>query len=281
VNNSDQSELNAAATDQLVSVTGRRANALFNQQDRVAQEIPIALEFNGVAHAVMLATPNNLHDFALGFSLSEGILQQPSQLYDCEVIQQRDGIVIQMNIASAAFEQLKKHRRTMAGRTGCGLCGAENLSQVIRPLASLPAAKPSDCIFDANIISAALLGLGHHQPLQQVTGAVHAAAWCTANGQLKIVREDVGRHNALDKVIGALARDPSLKAASGFFVVTSRASFEMVQKTISAKVPLLVAVSAATAFAVQIANDNNLSLIGFARDQDLVVYTHPERIIFN
>jgi FdhD protein len=222
-----------------------------------------------------------LHDFALGFSLSEGILQQPSQLYDCEVIQQRDGIVIQMNIASAAFEQLKKHRRTMAGRTGCGLCGAENLSQVIRPLASLPAAKPSDCIFDANIISAALLGLGHHQPLQQVTGAVHAAAWCTANGQLKIVREDVGRHNALDKVIGALARDPSLNAASGFFVVTSRASFEMVQKTISAKVPLLVAVSAATAFAVQIANDNNLSLIGFARDQDLVVYTHPERIIFN
>ena len=243
--------------------------------DWVADEVPVALEYNGVSHAVMLATPLDLEDFALGFSLSEGILQGPDELYGVEELPGPQGITLKLEIASGAFARLKERRRTLAGRTGCGLCGTESLAHVARDLPQLPA--PEGQVLRREAIAHAMSQFCEQQTLQQATGAVHAAAWCSADGELRWLREDVGRHNALDKLIGALARR-GVKAGEGFIAVTSRASFEMVQKTAMAGVPLLAAVSAPTSFAVATATQAGMTLVGFARGQDLVVYCHPERL---
>jgi FdhD protein len=164
----------------------------------------------------------------------------------------------------------------MSGRTGCGLCGTESLSQVHRELPPLPT-PPDAPLLQRQAISRAMAQLQALQTLQQATGAVHAAAWCSAAGEVQWLREDVGRHNALDKLIGALAR-AGVDASTGFIAVTSRASFEMVQKAVSARVPLLAAVSAPTSLAVKTAALSRLTLVGFVRQQDLVVYAHPERL---
>ncbi len=244
--------------------------------DWVADEVPVALEYNGVSHAVMLATPLDLEDFALGFSLSEGILQSPDELYGLEELPGPQGITLKLDIAGAAFARLKERRRTLAGRTGCGLCGTESLAHVARDLAALPPAGEGQ-VLRHEAIARAMSRFCEQQTLQQATGAVHAAAWCSADGELRWLREDVGRHNALDKLIGALARS-GIDARQGFIAVTSRASFEMVQKTAMAGVPLLAAVSAPTSFAVATATQANMTLVGFARGEDLVVYCHPERL---
>ena len=254
-------------------VRGVRAGLSFTLQDWVADEVPVALEFNGVSHAVMLATPLDLEDFALGFSLSEGLLQSADQLYSVEEEASELGITLHCKIAGEAFAKLKERRRTMAGRTGCGLCGTESLAQVTRELPQLKAGGQ----LDRSAIARAMAQFCERQTLQQATGAVHAAAWCTSQGEVKWLREDVGRHNALDKLIGALARQ-KIDASQGFIAVTSRASFEMVQKAASAGVPLLAAVSAPTSFAVATAERAGMTLVGFAREQDLVVYCHPERL---
>jgi len=243
--------------------------------DWVADEVPVALEYNGVSHAVMLATPLDLEDFALGFSLSEGILQGPDELYGVEEVPGPQGITLKLEIASAAFARLKERRRSLAGRTGCGLCGTESLAHVARDLPALPANEGQ--VLRREAIAHAMSQFCEQQTLQQATGAVHAAAWCSADGELRWLREDVGRHNALDKLIGALAR-MGVEASEGFIAVTSRASFEMVQKTAMAGVPLLAAVSAPTSFAVATATQAGMTLVGFARGQDLVVYCHPERL---
>ncbi len=243
--------------------------------DWVADEVPVALEYNGVSHAVMLATPLDLEDFALGFSLSEGILQGPDELYGVEEQPGPQGITLKLEIASGAFARLKERRRTLAGRTGCGLCGTESLAHVARDLPALPATGGQ--VLRREAIAHAMSQFCEQQTLQQATGAVHAAAWCSADGELRWLREDVGRHNALDKLIGALAR-MGVEASEGFIAVTSRASFEMVQKTAMAGVPLLAAVSAPTSFAVATATQAGMTLVGFARGQDLVVYCHPERL---
>nr|WP_269632421.1 formate dehydrogenase accessory sulfurtransferase FdhD [Pelomonas sp. BJYL3] len=243
--------------------------------DWVADEVPVALEYNGVSHAVMLATPLDLEDFALGFSLSEGILQGPDELYGVEEQPGPQGITLKLEIASGAFARLKERRRTLAGRTGCGLCGTESLAHVARDLPALPATGGQ--VLRQEAIAHAMSQFCEQQTLQQATGAVHAAAWCSADGELRWLREDVGRHNALDKLIGALAR-MGVQASEGFIAVTSRASFEMVQKTAMAGVPLLAAVSAPTSFAVATATQAGMTLVGFARGQDLVVYCHPERL---
>ncbi|MBB2487388.1 formate dehydrogenase accessory sulfurtransferase FdhD [Mitsuaria sp. WAJ17] len=243
--------------------------------DWVADEVPVALEYNGVSHAVMLATPLDLADFALGFSLSEGILQGPQELYGVEEVPGPQGITLKLEIASGAFLRLKERRRSLAGRTGCGLCGTESLAHVARDLPELPASGGQ--VLRGEAIAHAMSQFCEQQTLQQATGAVHAAAWCSAEGELRWLREDVGRHNALDKLIGALAR-MGVKASEGFIAVTSRASFEMVQKTAMAGVPLLAAVSAPTSFAVATATQAGMTLVGFARGQDLVVYCHPERL---
>ncbi len=259
---------------QAVPVSGVRGGKPYALQDWLADEVPVALEFNGISHAVMLATPLDLEDFALGFALSEGILRTAAELFSVDEEASELGITLKMQVSGAAFDRLKLHRRSMTGRTGCGLCGTESLSQVARELPPIPA-RPA---IRREAVSRAMAQLSSRQTLQQATGAVHAAAWCHAEGDLGFVREDVGRHNALDKVIGALARKPA-DASAGFMVVTSRASFEMVHKAVSAGVPLLAAVSAATTYAVSTAERSGLTLLGFARGADFVVYTHPERLV--
>ncbi|MEO8023492.1 formate dehydrogenase accessory sulfurtransferase FdhD [Polaromonas sp.] len=258
---------------QALRVTGKRKGLPFETQDWVADEVPVALEFNGISHAVMLATPLDLDDFALGFSLSEGILSGPHELYGVEQEVSEAGITLQLEVASGAFARLKDRRRTMAGRTGCGLCGTESLTQVARQLPVLA----SGPVFRSEAVACAMNELRALQVLQQATGAVHAAAWCAADGQVRLLREDVGRHNALDKLVGALAIG-GIAAGDGFIAVTSRASFEMVQKTVLAGAPLLAAISAATSLAAATAQASGLTLAGFVRDEDLVVYSHPERI---
>jgi FdhD protein len=234
--------------------------------DCIAQEVPVALVFNGISHAVMMASPADLLDFALGFSLTEGILQHPDELYDIEVVQEERGISVQMHISAERLAQLKQHRRSLTGRTGCGLCGTESLEQAIRPVPRVQAPELTD-----QAIQHALASLKQHQPLQASTGATHGAAWCNSAGEILLAREDVGRHNALDKLIGALVKT-DLPRAGGFALVSSRASYEMVQKSCSAGFGALVAVSAPTALAIEQARLAGLMLVGFARSGRHVIY---------
>jgi len=240
----------------------------------LAVEAPIALQYNGIAHAVMLATPLDLEDFALGFSLSEGILAEPGELYGVEWQETAPGWTIDLAIAAGAFARLKERRRTLAGRTGCGICGTESLSQVLRPLPELPLGTPA---LGPAALAAAAAALAAHQPLQQRTGATHGAAWCATDGRILALREDVGRHNALDKLIGALVRG-RVARDQGFALITSRASVEMVQKAASAGIAVLAAVSAPTTLALEVAERCGLTLIGFARGNRFSAYSHRERL---
>jgi len=247
-------------------------------QDSVAQERPVALEYNGLSHAVMLATPDHLADFALGFSLTEGLVDRAEQVYGIDIDDSPAGLTLRIEVASACFARFKDQRRSLAGRTGCGLCGAENLAQAVRQV------KPvgGTARFSPQALSRGMGQLRAHQPLLSATGATHAAGWCDASGQLHLAREDVGRHNALDKLIGALLRPGQplpAQAGSGFIVVTSRASHEMAQKAAAAGVPLLAAVSGVTELAVHTAEAAGLSLLGFARGDDFSIYTHAQRVI--
>lgn len=255
------------------AVSGLRGGAVFEITDWVAEEVPVALVYNGVSHAVMLATPGDLEDFAVGFSCSEGIVDNPAQIYDIEVQEGERGISIALDIASACFARLKDRRRSLAGRTGCGLCGTDSLEQAVRT----PRLLTSTVQFEAAAVSRALARMRERQLLLGVTGASHAAAWCTAAGEITLLREDVGRHNALDKLLGAAAR-AHLPVHEGFMAVTSRASYEMVQKTASAGVSLLAAVSGVTGLAIDTAQCCGVTLLGFARGQDLSVYSHAGRI---
>jgi FdhD protein len=240
-------------------------------EDRVIEECPVALVYNGISHAVMMATPVDLEDFALGFSLSEGILSGPEQLLGVDIIDTEQGIEVRLDILTVAFETLKGRRRQLAGRSGCGLCGKESLGQALVPLPELPAALP----ISAAAITQAVSGLRGQQFLQQETGASHAAAWCSPGGDILLLREDVGRHNALDKLIGALRCKRSCvaeEAAEGFVLITSRASYEMVAKCAVTGLGALVALSAATSMAVDAAVAANVSLVGFAAGQAPVLY---------
>jgi FdhD protein len=236
--------------------------------------VPVAFEYNGISHAVMLATPADLEDFALGFSLSEAIVADASDFHGVEIHAAEAGITLAIDIAGAAFAHLKERRRTLAGRTGCGICGTESLDQVLRPLPALAAEAPR---VTAAALAAAHARLPGVQRLQRDTGAAHGAAWCLADGTLVCAREDVGRHNALDKLIGALARART-DTSAGFALITSRASVEMVQKSATAGIALLAAVSAPTALAVRVADACGQTLIGFARGASFSVYTHPHRV---
>ncbi|MFY1915420.1 formate dehydrogenase accessory sulfurtransferase FdhD [Achromobacter xylosoxidans] len=256
-------------------VTRVRAGAIapHAEGDRLAEETPVALEFNGISHATMLATPADLEDFAVGFSLSEDIIDSVADVRGIDVLPQCDGIVVQIEISSACEARLKSRRRAMAGRTGCGLCGVETLPEVLRPVAPVPAGAP----LPVGAVLRAMRDMRARQALHDLTGATHAAGWADASGAVALVREDVGRHNALDKLVGALARQ-ALSAAHGVVLVSSRASFEMVQKTAAAGVGILAAVSAPTALAVRLADSAGIALLGFLRDDDATLYSHPERI---
>jgi FdhD protein len=252
------------------SVTNWRGGRVQVLSDWLAEEAPVALVFNGISQAVMMATPADFEDFALGFGLTEGLLLDASELYGVEVAQACEGIEVQMEVSSACLARLKERRRTLAGRTGCGLCGTDSLAQVRR---TLPTVVPLPLAREA--LAQAQRTLRSWQSMQQLTGASHAAAWCNAQGDVQVVREDVGRHNALDKLVGALVRE-RVEAAAGFICITSRASFEMVQKAAMAGVGTLAAVSAPTALAVDTAVQCGLALAGFVRGDDFVAYTQPQ-----
>jgi FdhD protein len=255
------------------AVTRHQAGKVEVRTDVIAEEVPIALVYNGVSHAVMLATPQDLEDFALGFSLTEGILDEPSDLYAMEIIPQAEGIALQLEVATACFQRLKEKRRSMTGRTGCGICGSESLEQALR----IPVHKLKQrTVISGQVISLAFANIRQQQKLQVSTGATHASAWINQKGEVELVREDVGRHNALDKLIGALAKIE--RRSEGFVLTTSRASYEMVQKTASAGINILAAISAPTGLAIRIAEQCDLTLVGFARENSYVVYSHPENI---
>lgn len=239
----------------------------------VAVEVPVALVYNGAPHVVMLATPSDLADFALGFSLSEGILASPEELNGCEIEEGEEGIQVSLEIAPERFAALAERRRNMTGRTGCGLCGVDSLTQVARPLKRVPMRGK----IGIAAIRKALEDLPAWQKINRETGAVHAAGWADADGTLRLVREDVGRHNALDKLIGTLARD-GVDPQSGFALITSRCSFEMVQKSATFGIPLLVAISAPTSLALEIAERCRVTLVALARRDSVTVYVDPGRI---
>ncbi|MET3133893.1 FdhD protein [Oxalobacteraceae bacterium GrIS 1.11] len=242
------------------------------ETDKVAEEIPVALVFNGISHAVMMATPLDLEDFALGFSLSERIVDEPGQIYDIDSEQGAAGIELRLTIASECFMRLKEKRRNLAGNTGCGLCGLESLAAL--ELAPPPVAA-GPVITKAALVRA-FDALQTLQPLNALTGAMHAAAWVGLDGAILAVREDVGRHNALDKLIGSLARAPR---APGFAIMSSRASYELVQKAARADIGLLATISAPTTLAVRMAEQAGICLVGFVRGQACVAYAHAERLL--
>lgn len=243
-------------------------------KDMLAEEVPVALEYNGLSHAVMLATPADLEDFALGFSLTEGIIAHPSEWYGSDIWQMQDGIRIAIDIASERFQGLKERRRNLTGRTGCGLCGTESLEYAVRQ----PHAVQSTASFTVPELHAGFEQMMALQALKQLTGATHAAAWMDKDGTVALLREDVGRHNALDKLIGILTTRKT-DFSSGAALVTSRASYEMAQKCASVGIGMLAAVSAPTALAARFAEKSNLTLIGFARSQGMTIYTKPDRVL--
>lgn len=244
------------------------------EQDYIAEEVPVSLVYNGNPHVVMLATPTNLEDFALGFSLTEGIIRNAEELLSTRVYNRSNGIEVQLKIPAERFQCLADKGRNLTGRTGCGLCGASTLKQAIRP------ANPvhGGLAVTADELTAALADIKQQQRINKLTGSVHAAAWAIPGAGLVAVREDVGRHNALDKLIGSLVR-MGKKPDSGFMVVTSRASYEMVQKAAWFGTTLLATISAPTGLAIRLANESGLTLVGFARADQHVVYTHPQRLI--
>jgi formate dehydrogenase accessory protein FdhD len=270
-------ESEAAKLQQPVAEAGyrllRRDGSSEAQAEPVAEEVPVAMVYNGLSHVVMMASPTDLEDFALGFSLTEGIVGSKSEFGGCEIARAGEGIEARIEISGRAFFRLKEHRRALQGRTGCGLCGVESLDQALRDLPKLD----SELRVGAQAIHRALDALPGLQGLNRITHALHAAAFCQPDGRIVGVREDVGRHNAFDKLIGALARD-GIDAGSGFAVITSRCSFEMAQKAISAGIPVLAAVSAPTHLAIKLAGNHDLTLLALARSDSMKLFTGMRRI---
>ena len=245
---------------------------LTEKEDELAVEIPVSLVYNGISHAVMMCSPKNLEDFALGFSLTEGIIDKPSDIYGIDVIEACNGIEVQIELSSRKFMTLKD-RRNLTGRTGCGICGTEQLNQVYKHFPKLE----QTFQFDINRLDSCLTTLQIHQQLAKQTGATHACAFFDLQGNMLAIREDVGRHVALDKLLGWYAKTDK---PQGFILASSRASYEMVQKTIACGIEMLVTISAATDLAVKMANEHNLTLIGFAREGRGNVYCGKVRLKF-
>lgn len=241
--------------------------------DLVAEEVPVALVYHDVPHVVMLATPADLEDFGVGFTLSEGLVERAAEIRGVEVARGEGVADVRITVAWERFTQLLQRRRNLTGRTGCGLCGAETAADAIRECARVP---PGITV-TAGQMHAAIEQLSQWQPINARTGSVHAAAWVLPGAGIQLAREDVGRHNALDKTIGALARSGT-NFGSGYMLITSRASYEMVQKAATVGISLLVALSAPTAFAVRLAQQTGLTLVAFARRDRHVVYAHPHRV---
>ncbi len=238
------------------------------RQEVLAAETAVALVYNGVSHAVMMATPADLEDFALGFSLTEGIVTHLSAVTIVDITETAHGVSVQMHIPQVDDDRLQERSRNLTGRTGCGLCGAGTLEAAIRPVAPVL----TQGTLDPNEIFSGFATLAQRQPLNDLSGALHAAGVITADGRF-FAREDIGRHNAIDKAIGAALRAGSAPQA---LLVTSRASYEVVHKAAQAGCRLVAAISAPTALAVTLAKEAGLTLVGFAREPRLTVYSSPK-----
>jgi FdhD protein len=249
-------------------------NGLLREDRRaIAEETPIALTYNGGTHAVMMATPQDLRDFAIGFSLNEGIVQSKDDIRSLDIVELDDGIELRMWLPHARAEFVNERRRQIAGPTGCGICGIESIAAAVRP----PAAVPKRRSFSPDEIMMAMQGIAPLQRVNAETRCAHAAAFWTPERGIISLREDVGRHNALDKLAGSLVQD-DVTTSEGMVVLTSRVSVEMVQKTAAIGAPLMVAVSAPTALAVKTAETAGITLVAIARADGFEVFTHPVRI---
>ncbi|MDH0063093.1 formate dehydrogenase accessory sulfurtransferase FdhD [Leclercia adecarboxylata] len=241
--------------------------------DWIAQEVPVALVYNGISHVVMMASPKDLTLFAIGFSLSEGIIDHPQEIYGMDVVQVCNGMEVQIELSSRRFMALKERRRALAGRTGCGVCGVEQLNDIGKPITPLPFSQT----FSLANLDMALNNLHAVQPVGNLSGCTHAAAWVLPSGEIAGGHEDVGRHVALDKLLGRRAGESAVWQ-QGAALVSSRASYEMVQKAAMCGVEILFAVSAATTLAVEVAERCNLTLVGFCKPGKATIYTHPQRL---
>jgi FdhD protein len=239
----------------------------------VAEEVPVAFVYRKRTHAVMMATPADLEDLAVGFTLSERIVEHAAEISSVNVRPHSRGIELKIDVPDEVADRLAARSRALAGRTGCGLCGVEAIDDAVR----VPARVASGLVVPADAIWRAMTALESQQPLNRDTHAIHGAAWATSSGEVRFVREDVGRHNALDKVLGAVAR-AGVTAAGGFVVVTSRASFELVQKAAVFGIPILAAVSRPTGLAIRMADATGMCLLGLVRGQSANIYAHPSRV---
>lgn len=240
---------------------------------QIPEETALALTYNGGTYAVMMGTPRDLRDFAIGFSLSEGIVQSPHEIQSLDIVELDDGIELRMWLAPDHAEPISERRRHIAGPTGCGICGVDSIAEAVRPAAMVP----QGCTFTPGEIMAAMASLPPLQAINVETRAVHAAAFWAPNKGIIALREDVGRHNALDKLSGAVAQD-TVAANDGIVLLTSRVSVEMVQKAAAMGAPLMVAVSAPTALAVRMAEAAGITLCAIARTDGFEVFTHPQRV---
>lgn len=260
----------AAARTRSLKVT---ATAVSWHERDVPVEVPVALVYGGSTYAVMMASPTDLEDFAIGFSLSEGIVGAPEEIASLEVLEHDNGVELRMWLVEGRARDLVARRRQITGPTGCGLCGVESLDAVASAFATVE----SDVTFSAAEIESALAALPAAQVLNQETHAVHGAGFWTADEGLVAIAEDVGRHNALDKLIGGLRRQ-AIAVSRGMILLTSRVSVEMVQKAATAGAPVVVAVSAPTGLALKVAEAAGITLVAVARKDGFEIFTHPQRI---
>ena len=268
----DRSEAHAGFVHRAIERV--RGGEVAHATDAIAEEVPIALLYNERPHVVMMATPRDLDDFALGFSLSEGIVGDAREVASIETQTLLEGIEVRIDVPDARAEALESRRRNLTGRTSCGLCGAQALEDAVRR----PSPVGGGIRIGSDVLQRALGRMHDLQPINVATGATHAAAWANRDGDVVLLREDVGRHNALDKLIGAMSKS-DVDANDGFLVVTSRASYEMVQKSATVGIALLAAISAPTALAIHLAEETGMTLIGFARPNGHVVYANARRLL--